>query len=900
MRIDDVYDLLSKLCTEQYKREGRISGISAGEISSRLKLQRTNVSSDLNRLFHEGKIDKIAGKPVLYKLKEGKCEAGKYTWSSSDVFTNVVGAGLSLKNAVQQAKAAIIYPPKGLHTLLLGETGTGKSMFAEVMYEFARNEGRIKNNAPFVAFNCADYSNNPQLLMSHMFGVKKGAYTGADRNREGLVEKADGGILFLDEVHRLPPEGQEMLFYLMDKGLYRKLGESESQHRADILIIGATTENAESALLKTFTRRIPMVINLPSLKDRTLRERYDIIKSFFEDEASKIKSGIAVTSNALKALLLYDCPGNIGQLKSDIKLCCAKAFLSFMMRRDSLLYIHSEDLPNYIRRGLFKYKDSKSKVDRYVGDSHTVFSAENCRESHEQGSASFNFYQALEEKRNVLEINGLEDKDIKLIMDLDIENYLKKYMLQMEKNNLEDLYKIVDKRVVDIIDRFLYYASDKLKREFSPKILHGLSMHIASYMERMEKGKRIENHRLQEIKTASKAEYELAERLRADLQKELEIEFSDDETGFIAMFLCLDNERGNDKGEVGVLVAIHGESAATSIADVSNRLLGADYIVGYNMPLEQKPEAALENITDIVRGLDKGKGVLLMVDMGSLALFGDMIHERYGIPVKTVQMVSTPMVIEAGRRAMLNASLEEVYEAVAHFSPYAAPDYEHDSRSDLAANENIIITACITGEGTALKLKAILEKKLDLKGKNIRIIPINIISGSEYKRKIEKLKSKNNILAVVSAIKPEDDSLTYISTAELFDGEKLNGLKKKIDSLDALRLIDNIEDVVRENINIDAAGFIDAFKKCYAYLLAKDVNLNDSTLTGLMLHLACVIERVKDGKELNRIKNCQDIIINNPEEYLIIKNIVKIIESEFSIRIIDEECASIMRIVFCL
>lgn len=91
-------------------------------------------------------------------------------------------------------------------------------MFAETMYKYAKEIGKLKANAPFVAFNCADYANNPQLLMSHIFGVKKGTYTGAIMDRIGLVEKANEGILFLDEVHRLPAEGQEMLFYLIDKG----------------------------------------------------------------------------------------------------------------------------------------------------------------------------------------------------------------------------------------------------------------------------------------------------------------------------------------------------------------------------------------------------------------------------------------------------------------------------------------------------------------------------------------------------------------------------------------------------------------------------------------------------------------------------------------------------------
>ena len=70
--------------------------------------------------------------------------------------------------------------------------------------------GNNKENKdyPFVTFNCADYFNNPQLLLSQLFGHVKGAFTGADTDKIGLVEKANGGILFLDEVHRLPPDGQ--------------------------------------------------------------------------------------------------------------------------------------------------------------------------------------------------------------------------------------------------------------------------------------------------------------------------------------------------------------------------------------------------------------------------------------------------------------------------------------------------------------------------------------------------------------------------------------------------------------------------------------------------------------------------------------------------------------------
>ncbi|KXG76703.1 Transcriptional regulatory protein DagR [Fervidicola ferrireducens] len=470
-RIDKVYSCLKELCQRQFAERGEVIGVSATEIAHALGIQRTNASSDLNALYREGKVEKVEGKPVLYKI-EGVdlASAGEFV-TEKDAFDGIIGANLSLKNAVQQAKAAIIYPPSGLHTLLLGETGTGKSMFAEVMYNFAKEVGRIKNNAPFVVFNCADYANNPQLLMAHLFGVKKGAYTGADRDRAGLVEKADGGILFLDEVHRLPPEGQEMLFYLMDKGLYRRLGETESQHRADVLIICATTESIESVLLKTFIRRIPMIIKLPNLAERTVEERFELIKSFFKEEAAVVKTDISITSNALKALLLYECPGNIGQLKSDIKLSIAKAYLGYMMKRDERLCVHTEDLPDYVRRGLLRYREAKDDIDRFVTGDVIKFSATALSPVVHQERQIFNLYEALEEKRRALEQKGLSESDIKLIMSIDIETYLKKYMLNLDKNNLEELYKVVDKRIVDIVSDFLNYAGEKLGRSFGEKTL---------------------------------------------------------------------------------------------------------------------------------------------------------------------------------------------------------------------------------------------------------------------------------------------------------------------------------------------------------------------------------------------------------------------------------------------
>lgn len=121
--------------------------------------------------------------------------------SAASQFDRIIGADSSLSGQIKQAKSAILYPPHGLHTLITGSTGVGKSLFAGSMFDYARQSHRISPDRSLITLNCANSSDNPQLLLSLLFGYAKGAFTSADRERKGMVDYADGGILFLDEIH---------------------------------------------------------------------------------------------------------------------------------------------------------------------------------------------------------------------------------------------------------------------------------------------------------------------------------------------------------------------------------------------------------------------------------------------------------------------------------------------------------------------------------------------------------------------------------------------------------------------------------------------------------------------------------------------------------------------------
>lgn len=305
--------------------------------------------------------------PAGPPLPDMRRTAARLRLRVSSAFDMLIGAGHSLAPLVKQAKAAMLYPPAGLHTLITGATGTGKSQFARCMYDFALKSGARPKHAAFVTLNCANYADNPQLLLSQLFGYVRGAYTGAERDQPGLVERAHEGILFLDEIHRLSPEGQEKLFLLMDQGVFSRLGEAKSPRRASVLIIGATTENPVESMLATFLRRIPMHIVLPPLEERSFEERVTLILRFLWQEARNVDRPILLSFDVLQALCFYDCAANIGQLASDIRLTCASAWYDCLYENGESLEIGLKHLAERVRQGLLiSTRRSVSLLDDFL------------------------------------------------------------------------------------------------------------------------------------------------------------------------------------------------------------------------------------------------------------------------------------------------------------------------------------------------------------------------------------------------------------------------------------------------------------------------------------------------------------------------------------------------------
>lgn len=906
-----ILEFITETCKKQNSK-GHAVGCTTNYIAEKLGMQRANVSSALNKLNREDKVIKIKGKPVIYMVDTKAHGEIKTTQAKSSSFDNLIGSSQSLSKPIQQAKAAILYPPRGLHTILLGATGVGKTMFAELMYSFAIENEIMEKSAPFVSFNCADYSNNPQLLLAHLFGAKKGSYTGADEDRIGLVQKADKGILFLDEVHRLPPEGQEMFFYLMDKGQYKPLGDVGEYKKVDVLIICATTESKDSSLLTTFTRRIPMVISLPSLKDRTLRERFNLLSEFFKMEAGRTCKEIKVNADAVKSLMLYNCIGNIGQFKNDIQLGCANGFLKCVINESEYICVDIDELPEYVKRGIINFKQFKREIDEIIEDNSMFYFTsegnENITEK-EHNLDNSSFYDTIEERINTLKARGLSQSDINLIMSIDIEKYFKKYIYKLNENiNKEELSKVVDKKVISLVEDFLDYAGRELKRIFPQRIFYGLCLHIGSSVERLKLNKPIENYKVDEIIEQYAEEFRVANYLADSLEREYGILIPKDEIGFITMFITDEFISQQNKYEKPVvLIAMHGNSTASSMADVVNKLIGEENTFAYDMPLDKSTDAAFEELKEYVPSINQGGGVFMLTDMGSLSMFGELIYEKTGVKIKSMDMVTTLIALEASRKAAMGSSIDEIYDEIIHKSLFNI-NYSSDIYNKLdSSKKNIIITMCLTGEGSAVKLKNMVEEQLYIEDKNIQVISMSISDREDMLIKVKRISKDKNIIAIVGTINPELHGIPFISASELFLDKDFNRLNSIIsiskgdtyEKVDVKEVSQKIIESFKENITAYDLDVLQPLLIDFILYIENyfNIKLTLDTLVGLSMHIVCVIERLILNKEASAFSKKDIFIEKYNDEINILKKALKPIEASFNIDINEDELCYILSLI---
>ena len=229
-------------------------------------------------------------------------------------FDNIVGKSSALSDVISQARKVAA---TDVSVLINGETGTGKEVFARAIH----SESQRRSEA-FLALNCSAFSR--ELLESELFGYKAGAFTGAVKDKRGLLEEANHGTIFLDEIGEMALELQSKLLRVLETGEFVKVGDTKTTH-VDVRILSATNRNLKEEIANgrfredLYFRLSAFRIMLPPLRQR----KEDILllaRQFIERYAKQIGRPVPVLSSEAKSLFLsYPWPGNVREMMNAVE-----------------------------------------------------------------------------------------------------------------------------------------------------------------------------------------------------------------------------------------------------------------------------------------------------------------------------------------------------------------------------------------------------------------------------------------------------------------------------------------------------------------------------------------------------------------------------------------------------
>ncbi|ESG79942.1 sigma-54-dependent transcriptional regulator, partial [Salmonella enterica] len=592
-----------------------LSGFSAMAIADSLRQKRSIISHHLNNLHREQRVVKVNSRPVLFLPVEAlrrhhrlAVRQGDYASIQAlcaerqDSLELLIGAQGSLQESLRQCKAAISYPGAGLPLLLRGPTGTGKSFLARQLWQYAIEQGILPPEAPFTVFNCAEYANNPELLTSKLFGHAKGAFTGADRAVSGLIETSNGGVLFIDEVHRLPPEGQEKLFHFMDNGTWRRLGESSDERSATVRLIFASTEDLEKHFLATFIRRIPVIVKILPIAERGQYERLAFIHHFFRREAQRLHHDLSLDSEIISQLMQETLEGNVGGLENLIRNICASAW-TFGQRDDGVLEVKAGQLPDRLLMEVpFTVPQTAERVMIYreggvfprVSGQHQEYLrlTENicglCEELAQENISARTF-------------DKLVYQNLTLYLDALMNKESPRARQDKRLRFIEDVGKAIAAHYdLELNAEFAYLTGRYLTSlpltpvEASPSVRHVM---------------------LRWLEEAPGLAQRVAQKLLDVVNNKYDLLIDTLDRLVVAAIVsnAIDATSG---GKVKALIIAHGYSTASSIAGVANRLIGEKIYHAMDMPMEVAFSDVSRAIVDYLQHTDTRAGVMVLIDMG--------------------------------------------------------------------------------------------------------------------------------------------------------------------------------------------------------------------------------------------------------------------------------------------
>ncbi len=835
-------------------------GFETREIAQATGVSRANVSTILNQLVREDKLEKSDGRPVYYCLKSQPKE--------KDSFYQYKGYCMDIKNALSIARTAVLYPSEFVFLILAGQEGTGKTFLSDVIHNKAVETGRLTREAPYIKFNCGFSAQDP---------------AGMEEQLRIAFQEASGGILLLKNIDLLRASLIPEVLNRLEKG--------------DIFLIGTVENVTDNIRRTTIVSQATAIIELPPLEKRGILDRLVLIDTFLREESVKTGKEVRVSGELDIALALYRCEGNVKQLKNDIQRGCANAYLRTRNMEEEWLCLTFEDFPAYVRKGFLNYKANKSELSQYLKPNREYYYTKQKSgelPGQENDGKLGNIYETIEKKIDQFEKTGLEEEDIlTAVIDEIEENFVTEVGEFL--TDKEALSKIVDPAIITLVNQYLRKASDQLHRVYPESIYCGLCIHLNETIKGYGKRHYASNEKTAQIMKEHEEEFRLSLEMGNELEEQLHVHLPMDEIAFITMFFSRNATRDNRKKRPVLLVAMHGETTASSMVSVVTSLTHMKNSYAFDLPMAMPMDEAYERMKALMVQIHQGSGILVLYDMGSLKTFAETISRETGIEVRCLGIPSTLIAIDCSLRLDEAQSLEEAagqtQESYMQYMTDLTGGYERTEK------QKAIIALCRSGEGGAVWIRQYLEKHADVS--EYQVIALAMSDRGSLINRISAIMNDHEIICMIGTYDPQLFGIRFIPVSKLVESK----------NLDALLQIDyEVEnegkgyEIIFENIEEEYPEL--DMKKMRRHLPRAIVNvskyvqeLNEDQEMGLLMHVASLTARMLSGQPLTPYRESNHIIQKNKKLFYELKEIMKPLEMAYSIEFPDVEYAYMIDII---
>jgi sigma-54 dependent dga operon transcriptional activator len=598
-------------------------------------------------------------------------------------------------------------------------------------------------------------------------------------------------------------------------------------------------------------------------------------------------------------------------MKSEIQFICAQGYLKQLEKQASELVIDQSLLLN--EEPLEKdAKDQIALKELLAGESLKIKADNRSSVSHyftARDKINDAFYDFLLKEFSNLKNSNIPQKEVASILQKKIDQLFD--MRLFEPMHKTQPLRMLDESFEQKIAELTAFITELTGFSIQKNLVEVLSNHIYSTLLFME----IPNDDFylysSQLMLGRLENYDISKQIVEKVSELFSVQLPKTEITYFGLLLRKLKQADSQyqrNDECGVIVVAHGSTTATSMAEYSNVLFSSNLLKAVNMPIHQTVEETLEKVKSIIR-VNKYKRLILLVDIGSLVYFGNLISEEFGIEVLLIKNINLLSLLEVSREVIYESTefdyLLPVLNEKGHLSSICKQGHFFDSK--------VLIVSCMTGLGTALKIeKLIIDVFQEEVLENIRILTLDNSEIQDIERIHQHIQADEKLVGIVGTFQTEVPDIPFIPLEELFSekgverlllifgydmaDEKNRALKEQIakryvHGLTLKAIINHITVLNPQRLSIEVSQVYDDL--CRQLHISSD----EKTMLRFLIHTCCTVERLVINNDYSTAEynvSYKDI----PEEASVIKMAFRPLEVSYNVQFSPLEIKYIYELLY--